>query len=144
MKILKSVGGSIAMLYLVCAVFFIAAVGNGPSLLVPQAHADTSETLAKAAEVAQVAALIAANNKQVKTEPVAEQSIVDETADKIPNWFVLLSSLITVAGAIAAATPSPKDNAVLGVVRKVLDIFALNFGGAKNAAADKGKAKGVW
>lgn len=39
---------------------------------------------------------------------------------------------IAVAGAITAATPTPKDDKILSAVRKVLDILALNVRHAKN------------
>lgn len=75
---------------------------------------------------------------------MSEQSIVAETADIIPDWMEILGALIGLASAIAAVTPTPKDNAALIVVRKLLDIFALNVGGAKNAAAEKAKQKSNW
>ena len=140
MKLLKHVGSSLAMLYLVCVLFVVFAVGFGPAVLVPAAHADSTE-LAKVVEVAKA---VATDKAAAKIEAVAEQSVVDKAADKIPNWLELLGTLIGVASAIAAVTPTPKDNVVLGVLRKVLDIFALNVGGAKNASAVKDKPKGIW
>jgi hypothetical protein len=37
-----------------------------------------------------------------------------------------------VAGAVTAATPTPKDDGILKTVRRVFDILAFNFGHAKN------------
>lgn len=39
---------------------------------------------------------------------------------------------IAIAGAVTAATPTPKDDKALSAVRKVLDILALNVRHAKN------------
>mgnify|MGYP003575781059 CR=1 FL=1 len=125
MRLMKMIGSSIAALYLVCACLVVYAVG------------DTKPAVAvEPVKVEQVV--------QAKAEPVSEQSIVDEAAEKIPNWLELLGTLIGVASAIAAVTPTPKDNVVLGVLRKVLDIFALNVGRAKNASAVKDKPKVLW
>lgn len=137
MKLLNRIGGSIALLYLVCVLFAVFAVGFGPAVLVPSAHADSTEL----AKVIDVTKAVAADKAEAKIEAVEEQSVVDKAADKIPNWLELLGTLIGVASAIAAVTPTPKDNVVLGVVRKVLDIFALNVGGAKNASAEQAKHK---
>ena len=41
--------------------------------------------------------------------------------------------IVTAAAAIAAITPTPKDDIVLIWVRKIIDFLALNFGNAKNA-----------
>lgn len=130
MRLVKTLGSSFAALYLVCALFAVFSIGSSEPVIA--ADAAQSSQPVKVVEVKQVA------------EPVQEQSIVAETADKIPDWVEILSTLIALAGVITAATPSPKDNVVLGVVRKVLDIFALNVGGAKNASAVKDKAKSTW
>lgn len=125
MRLLKLIGSSITALYLVCVCLAVYAIGDAKP--------------AVAVEPVKVEQVV-----QAKAEPVSEQSIVDEAADKIPNWLELLGTLIGVASAIAAITPTPKDNVVLGVLRKVLDIFALNVGGAKNANAVKDKPKVIW
>lgn len=39
--------------------------------------------------------------------------------------------VVTIASAIAAATPNKKDDKVLGTLRKIVDVLALNFGHAK-------------
>lgn len=51
------------------------------------------------------------------------------------NWDVLLQILtgtVAVAAAIAALTPTPKDDSVMAIIRKVVDFLALNVGNAKN------------
>ena len=40
--------------------------------------------------------------------------------------------VIAVASGVAAATPTQKDNKVLGKAQKVLDFLALNIGKAKD------------
>tara|TARA_R110002074_G_scaffold398996_1_gene591532 strand:+ start:1009 stop:1206 length:198 start_codon:yes stop_codon:yes gene_type:complete len=44
----------------------------------------------------------------------------------------ILTGAVTVASAIAALTPTPKDDNVVGKVYKVVDWLALNVGKAKN------------
>ena len=53
----------------------------------------------------------------------------------ITNWFEILEVaglVVAAAAAIAAMTPTPKDDGVIKVVRKVVDALALNVGKAKN------------
>ena len=47
-------------------------------------------------------------------------------------WFPVVTSVVTLASAIAAATPTPKAGSVWSKVYKVIDLFALNFGKAKD------------
>ena len=123
MRLMKLIGCSFASLYLVCVCFAVAAITE-----TKPAVADNNPVVVERVVKA-------------KAEPVSEQSVVADAADAIPDWMEILGTLIGIASAIAAVTPTPKDNVVLGVVRKVLDIFALNVGGAKNAAAEKAKQK---
>lgn len=139
MKLLTRVGGSLAALYLVCILFAAAAYGVKPVSVVQSAHADSSSSSAVVVKAEEV------KREEVKREEVAEpaddQSVVAETADKIPDWLEVLTALIALASAVSVVTPTPKDNAVLIVLRKVLDVFALNVGAAKNAAAERNKNK---
>jgi hypothetical protein len=48
-----------------------------------------------------------------------------------------LTSIVTGASALAALTPTPKDDSFLGKIYKVIDFLALNIGKAK----DKGDQK---
>lgn len=52
--------------------------------------------------------------------------------DSFPAWLVAITAVVTAAAGITALTPTPKDDAVLGKVRKVLDWLALNIGNARN------------
>lgn len=59
---------------------------------------------------------------------------------EIDQIISVATHVIAIASVIAAITPTPTDNAALIVARKVLDFFAFNIAGAKNAAqveADK-------
>lgn len=51
------------------------------------------------------------------------------------SWFGIVTAVIALASAIAAATPTPKAGSVLAKVYAVVDFLALNVGKAK----DKGK-----
>jgi hypothetical protein len=48
-----------------------------------------------------------------------------------------LTSIVTGASALAALTPTPKDDSIIGKLYKVIDFLALNIGKAK----DKGNQK---
>jgi hypothetical protein len=52
--------------------------------------------------------------------------------DYIQQGFEIATVVVAVASPIAAITPTPKDDGVLSSARKVLDLFAFNFGNAKN------------
>jgi hypothetical protein len=45
---------------------------------------------------------------------------------------LIISVIVTVASAIAAVTPTPKDDKWIGKLYKIIDVFALNIGKAKN------------
>lgn len=124
MRLLKALGGSVVALYLICTLLAVYSVGGSSPVV---AESSTASEPVKVYEV-----------KAPAVEQ--DQSVIAEAADAVPDWMVILTSLISLAGVITAATPTPKDNVVLGVVRKVLDIFALNIGGARNASADKHKS----
>jgi len=48
--------------------------------------------------------------------------------DQLPSWVNAVTGVISAASAVAALTPTPKDdNALAGIVR-VLDVLALNIG----------------
>lgn len=63
------------------------------------------------------------------------------------SWIVthgadLLQAALAVVGAasvVAALTPTPKDDAALAVLRRVLDLVAQNYGHARNDQAAGGK-----
>ena len=42
-----------------------------------------------------------------------------------------ISLIVTVASAIAAVTPTPKDDKFIGKLYKIVDVCALNIGKAK-------------
>jgi hypothetical protein len=51
------------------------------------------------------------------------------------NWegiVAILTSTIAIASAVAAMTPTPKDDGIVKKVYKIVDLLALNFGKAKD------------
>ena len=44
----------------------------------------------------------------------------------------ILTGIVAVASAIAALTPTPKDDTIVGKIYKVIDLLALNVGKAKD------------
>ncbi len=57
-------------------------------------------------------------------------------ANKIAIWLVVTST-VTAAAAMAALTPSPKGDSRIARIRKVIDIFGGNWGFAKNDKTSK-------
>lgn len=52
--------------------------------------------------------------------------------ERAPVWLTGASMVIATASGVAALTPTPKDDGVLLMARKVLDVLALNVAAAKN------------
>ena len=48
-----------------------------------------------------------------------------------------ISVLVTIASAIAAITPTPKDDKWIGKLYKIIDVCALNIGKAKDKSGKK-------
>ena len=57
--------------------------------------------------------------------------VLTGTLSQAPAWYVALTSLISAASAIAALTPTPKDDKILGRLAQVVNVLALNIGHAK-------------
>jgi|GEM_PF-645701 hypothetical protein len=51
------------------------------------------------------------------------------------SWFGIFTAVVTLASAIAAATPTPAPGTAIAKLYAVIDFLALNFGKAK----DKGE-----
>ena len=47
------------------------------------------------------------------------------------EYLNLLTTLVAFCSAICAVTPTPKDDAIIGKIYKMLEMFALNVGKAK-------------
>ena len=52
--------------------------------------------------------------------------------DQIQQILGIIGIVIGAASAIAAATPTPKDDVIIGKVYKIIDLLALNVGKAKD------------
>ena len=57
--------------------------------------------------------------------------------EAISNIIGLITLIVTVSSIVAAITPTPKDDVWIGKLYKLIDLFALNIGNAKNKAGDK-------
>lgn len=55
----------------------------------------------------------------------------NEIISAVLPWWNIFTSVVTVASGIAAATPTKKDDKVVGWVRGFLGLLALNVGNAK-------------
>ena len=49
----------------------------------------------------------------------------------IETVIAIVTAVVTLASLIASITPTPKDNAVITKLYKVIDLLALNIGHAK-------------
>lgn len=62
--------------------------------------------------------------------------LINTIAEAIPAWLEAILLVLVGLNAIAALTPTPKDDNAIGkalkVVRKIIDVFAFNVGNAKN------------
>ena len=58
------------------------------------------------------------------------------------NWdgiLAVLTGAVALASAIAALTPTPSDDTVVGKLYKLIDWLALNIGKAKETGSESGK-----
>ena len=62
-----------------------------------------------------------------------ETLIATITALDITGILSGLALIVAGAAVLATITPTPKDDAILAKLKKVLDFLALNIGKAKNA-----------
>jgi hypothetical protein len=58
------------------------------------------------------------------------EDIIAQLIDK--PWFSVITAVVTLASAIAALTPTPREGTVFAKIYKVIDILAINIGKAKN------------
>ena len=49
----------------------------------------------------------------------------------IKDIFAIITTVVTVASFIAAVTPTPKDDQLIGKLYKAIELLALNIGKAK-------------
>jgi hypothetical protein len=61
-------------------------------------------------------------------------SNVSSFVDTLPAWLTAVTGVIAAASAVAALTPTPRDDKILGKARKVVDLLALNVGYARRRA----------
>lgn len=50
----------------------------------------------------------------------------------VMGWFNAITAIISAAAAIAALTPTPKDDQWISKIYKWIDVIALNIGKAKD------------
>lgn len=70
---------------------------------------------------------------------MADVALASESVDAVISWWefvekywVVVTSFVTFAGVIAAATPTPKDDGIVLTLRRIVDLIGLNVGFAKN------------
>ena len=57
--------------------------------------------------------------------------MVDLITDPFGSIFSIVTTAVSLASAIAAITETPADDTVVGKIYRILDLFALNIGRAK-------------
>ena len=63
----------------------------------------------------------------------AEVILPLDPGSKVGEWIDVASNIVAAAAVLAAVLPVPqKLTAGLGIVRKIVDLLAFNFGNAKN------------
>ena len=63
----------------------------------------------------------------------AIMTFLNDFFDAFPAWVNAALSVVVVASAVTALTPSVADDRVLGRLRRVLELLALNVGHAKRS-----------
>ena len=58
--------------------------------------------------------------------------IINYITQNASGIFAVVTGIVTAASAIAALTPTPKDDTIVAKVYKIVDWLALNVGKAKN------------
>ena len=66
---------------------------------------------------------------------------LDSIIASFPEYLAVATSVVAAASAVAALTPTPKDDAIIGKLYKIIDFLALNFGKAKDKP---GEAKNTY
>tara|TARA_R110000824_G_scaffold140160_8_gene305862 strand:- start:1494 stop:1700 length:207 start_codon:yes stop_codon:yes gene_type:complete len=56
--------------------------------------------------------------------------------DALLNLISVVTGIVCAASIICSLTPTPKDDALIGRLYKILEIAALNIGKAKEPGAD--------
>ena len=59
------------------------------------------------------------------------------------DYIEMFCVMVTIASGIAAATPTPKDDTIVGYLYKIVDILAFNFGYAKRKPGEPGPAPNI-
>lgn len=54
------------------------------------------------------------------------------TPEQLEKWLSLASEVVTLAAILAAITPTPVDDGVVAVLRRIIDVLAFNWGHAAN------------
>jgi hypothetical protein len=57
--------------------------------------------------------------------------------DHLPSWLSAVTGVIAAASAVAALTPTPRDDKIVGKLYKIVDLLALNVGFAKRLPANR-------
>jgi hypothetical protein len=57
--------------------------------------------------------------------------MLDFIITNIDTIFIIITSIVSAASAIAALTPTTVDDGIVAKIRRIVDVLALNIGNAK-------------
>ena len=57
--------------------------------------------------------------------------MLDFIITNIDTIFIIITSIVSAASAIAALTPTTVDDGIVAKIRRMVDVLALNIGNAK-------------
>jgi hypothetical protein len=61
-----------------------------------------------------------------------DMDVITDLMATVPAWISAISMLVAGAAAIAALTPTQKDDRIIAKVMACINVLALNLGNAKN------------
>jgi len=67
--------------------------------------------------------------------------LIDWVVDNKEVLTGIVTAVVTLASLIASLTPTPKDDTAVGKLYKLIDLFALNIGKAKDTGESKKDGK---
>ena len=78
-------------------------------------------------------AAVAGTAQAVGADPAESVTLLDKFTGFLETYWEPIASVIGTAAVIAAATPTKRDDSVVGFVSRLIDFFGANIGAAKNA-----------
>lgn len=78
-------------------------------------------------------AIIAGTAQALGASPDEPVGFLDKLMSFVDTYWEPIASVIGTAAVIAAATPTKRDDSIVGFITKFVDFLGANIGAAKNA-----------